>query len=202
MRAGAVDVGCAILAGGRSSRLGDIPKGALRAPDGSTILGRLLVAAEGAGLRDIVVVANDPGPYREAGRPVVPDLRPGHGPLSGVETALRHFGGVREAVLLLPCDLPGITSREITRLLDAWAARSAPILVAETAPGGWHPLCAIVHNELSPAVSAALDRGHLKVLRLWRDLGAAAVPFDDPAPFFDVDTMEDWTLWCARQSGR
>ena len=135
-------------------------------------------------------------------RPILPDLRPGLGPLSGIEAALRHFAGLREAVLFLPCDLPGITPREVGVLLGAWEARRGPLLVAETGPDLWHPLCAIVHNELSSAVSAALDRDHRSVRLLWRDLGAAAVPFDDPAPFFDVNTMEDWALWCARQSGK
>lgn len=191
----------ALLAGGGARRFGGRPKGLLRRPDGATFVEHLLGVASAAGLAPRIIAANDPDPYRSFGVPVVGDLRPGIGPLAGIEAALAHLAGSCGGVLFLPCDLPGISSREATLLRDAFLSRRARIVVARTADFSWHPLCSVVHIDRRGAVGEALDRGERGVGRLWEALGAEPVDFPDARPFFNVNTPEDLEAWRNREGG-
>jgi molybdopterin-guanine dinucleotide biosynthesis protein A len=168
-------------------------------PDGPPILDRILRAADGAGLEDVLLVANDPAPYRRFGRRIVPDLRPGLGPLGGIEAALASLGEPFEGVLVLPCDLPGLTADAVSALLSAFEASEAGLVYASTGDRGGHYLCAAVHRRHAAAVGAALDRGERGVGRLWRALGAGAVAFEDPHPFFNVNSPEERSRWIGLQ---
>ncbi len=100
-----------------------------------------------------------------------------------------------DATVLLACDMPGITAREISTLIDAFRQAQAAIVVAEMPDFSWQPLCSVVHNGILADVRAALDAGQLSVQRLWRKLGAVGVRFADDRPFFNVNTPEDMTRW-------
>jgi molybdopterin-guanine dinucleotide biosynthesis protein A len=186
-------IAAAILAGGHAARCAGCPKALLTLPDGSTILGRMIAEIASAGILRVAIVANDPEAYGRFGLPVVGDRRLGCGPLGGIEAALLHHR-TEQDVLILPCDLPAITSTEIFTLCDTFAAGTVPVVFAET-DGVWQPLCAVVSNDALGAVTAALDRGWTSPRRLWQDLGAVTVRFADPAPFFNVNTPEDFDRW-------
>lgn len=190
----------AVLCGGRALRYGGASKGTLPMPDGPPILDRLIRAAEGAGLEDVRLVANDAGPYRRFGRRIVPDLRPGTGPLGGIEAALASLEDLFEGILVLPCDLPGLTAAEVSALLGAFEGSESGLVCASTPGGMDHPLCAAVHRRHAAAVGAALDRGERRVGRLWRALGAEAVPFGDPRPFFNVNSPQEMSRWLETES--
>ena len=187
-------LGGAILAGGRARRLGGIDKGALRDPGGATIIERLIERLVAAGIDEIVIVG-DPARHAACGREVIADLRPGMGPLGGIEAALAHFTGAAEAVVFLPCDMPAATAEVIGHLMDVFAAGDSPVVCAETGDFFWHPLCAVVHNGIMSQVSDAIDRGRRSVQELWRRLGAAAVHFEDETAFFNVNTPADVDSW-------
>ena len=97
-----------VLAGGRSSRLGGVPKQAL-VYDGATLLKRTLDAAAGA--QTVVVVGPDPGPL-PAGVITCREEPPFAGPASAIGAglaALRGTAGPRPAcTLLLACDMPNV----------------------------------------------------------------------------------------------
>ncbi len=188
-------IAAAILAGGQASRLGGIPKGILTLPGGLSIIEKTIHGVISAGIPEITIFANDSAPYQDLGLEIAPDRRPGLGPLGGIETALLHYAADHRAVLVLPCDLPCITDREIAALRSAFAETRPPVAVAEVDPCFWHPLCAIVRTDQLPAVSRALDAGRNGVYRLWRALGAAPVHFSDPVPFLNVNTPADLAGW-------
>jgi molybdopterin-guanine dinucleotide biosynthesis protein A len=189
------DIAAGILAGGRASRFSGCAKGLLELPGGVSIIENALAAVAGAGIAPVTIIANDPEPYEHLGVEIVPDYRPGYGPLGGIEAALLHYAGRCEAVLVLPCDLPGITDREVCALRAAFAESRPPAVVAATGDGFWHPLCAVARVDLLPAVSRALDAGRNGVYRLWRGVGAVPLCFDDAAPFFNVNTPADLDRW-------
>jgi molybdopterin-guanine dinucleotide biosynthesis protein A len=187
----------AILAGGRATRYGGAPKGLLEAAPGISIVERLVSELASAGVDDVLIVTNSLRDYRRLGLPLIPDIRPGLGPLAGIEAALAHYSDTCEAVLFLPCDLPAITARELRCLMDAFAASAAPVAVAVAEPFLWQPLCAVVHNALRETVSRALDEGRRSVRELWQEVGAIPVYFPDAAPFLNVNTAEDMAGWRA-----
>ena len=191
----------AILAGGQARRLGGVAKGALDAGRGATIVERLLGELTRAGVAEIVISANDPGPYQRYGRQIVADIHQGVGPLGGVEAVLTRLAGRADAVCLLACDLPQTTSREILALTEAFSAGTAPVVLAETGISLWHPLCSVVDSGIVASVSAAIDRGDRGVKELWRELGAAVVHFDDESGFLNVNTPADLARWRSGEDG-
>ena len=111
------------------------------------------------------------------------------------EDKLAHYADRCEGVLFLPCDLPGLTSREISALKAAFEDTDADIVVAEDESSFWHALCTVVHTGLLPEITKAIDDGKQSVRRLWKELGATPVRLDDPAAFFNVNTPDDLRRW-------
>lgn len=188
-------IGSAVLSGGKASRYGGVAKGLIDVEPGLTILARTVQEIVCAGVPEVVILANDSEPYRSIGLPVAADLRHGVGPLAGIEAGLAYYEGRYRAVIFLPCDLPGITRKEIATLLSAFEAGGEEVVFAETGVFFEHPLCAVVHIGLREAISNAIDAGRTKVGELWHDFGGVAVHFEDPTPFSNVNTPEDMARW-------
>ena len=186
----------AILAGGEASRYGGVAKGMLPLPNGQPMIDRIIGKVASARIDPIVIMANDPAPYSRCGRRILPDRVPGQGPLGGIATALAHFEASHDAVLFMPCDLPGIGSAQVGALCDAFARGAAPIVAARTGPEQWHPLCAVVAaglgSEIEHRASRPRDR---RVRSVWFELGVEPVDFADTEPFFNVNTPEQMCEW-------
>ena len=191
----------AILAGGRALRFGVAEKGLIRLPTGGTIIERLSREMQRAGLHDIVVCSDREEPYRMTGLPVIPDRFKNAGPLAGIESALGHFAGGFDGVLFLPCDMPAMGRIEIVTLAEAFRQSAVPVMMAETGSSSQHALCSVVHVDLQPAVEKAIRKGWLRVDRLWIELGAAVVGFDDCRPFANVNSPEDLESFVKGEQG-
>ena len=196
----------AILAGGLATRYGGTNKAALDLGDGRTLLEHISSELFAAGVGEVIVCASAAAAQaaRAGGLNAVPDRREQLGPLAGIEAALSYYAGLSgkraaeppgDATVLLACDMPGITAREISALIEAFRQGQAAIVVAEMPDFSWQPLCSLVHNGILADVRAALDAGQLGVQRLWRRLGAVGVRFADDRPFFNVNTPEDMARW-------
>ena len=138
----------AILAGGQAVRYDGRPKGLLEAATGLSIIEQEIRQLNLAGIDEVIIVASDPEPWRNCALKTVLDLRPGLGPLAGIEAALTYYGQSHDATSFLPCDLPGITTNEISCLQAAFTDNSALVAVAVTSDFLCEPLCTIVHNDL------------------------------------------------------
>jgi len=192
-------VAAGVLAGGRGRRWGGKRKELLEVAPGVSVIQRVLIELYRAGMEEIIILANNPRPYRLLGVQVMPDLRPHAGPLAGIETALHYYTDRFEATLFLPCDLPAITAREIRILLQEFYRRKLPVAVAATFDQGWEPLCAVVDNRSLPQISLALRRGERKPRAVWKLLGCSLVNFPDPKPFFNLNNPQDWERWLLQE---
>lgn len=92
-----------ILAGGRSSRLGDSDKRKLQI-DGVTLLRRSIHAVQQAGVRSVIVV----GDAQLDGVVTVREEPAFGGPVAAIAAGLRALPSTPDAVLVLACDMPGI----------------------------------------------------------------------------------------------
>ena len=166
-----VRVSGAILAGGQGKRMGGSRKGLLQRAPRQTIVEYLIQEMNRAGVEEIAIVSCDIPPYSPFGQTVVPDIRPGLGPLGGIEAALDRAAkqGDSDAVLFLPCDMPAISRHQIQSLLEAFRASSPRVAVAALQIEGIRvqPLCCIVHKDVLPNVQSALDEKEYSVRRLW-----------------------------------
>ena len=185
----------AILAGGRASRMGGIPKGMLVDENGQPIIVHLMNQMRLAGINDIVIAANDPNPYMDLGVQTVPDLQEGIGPVAGIVAVLKHFKDQCDGTMFIPCDVPNMTARELITLREAFVLSTEKIVFAETDGFFWHPLCAVVHNDMMAQIIFSIDRGQRKVQDLWKQLGAEGVKFTEAAAFMNMNSFSDVNRW-------
>ena len=179
----------AILAGGRSTRMGRDK--ALLERDGATLLARLVAA--GRTLGPVAVAGRTPVPGLEA--VFLPDAVAEGGPLAGIAAALAW--AAPDPVLILAVDLPWLTAADLHWLADVPPGLDGTVVLRQ---GRIEPLFARWHPGLAPAVQAALMGGRRSPLAV---LEAAAVnsyaaPSDLADRLEDCDTPEAWALACRR----
>ncbi len=166
----------AILAGGRARRFGGTDKTQVRV-DGVTMLDRQLAVLSGV-VEEILLVG-----YR-GGATVPPHVRrvadrlEDHGPMGGLDAAFNATDA--GAILLLACDMPGLTAAFLTYLVTR--AHEADIVLPRT-EHGYHPLCAVYSRTCQPAVRRHLDDGRLRMAGLLDDVGVRVVDLRNVAAF-------------------
>lgn len=182
----------AVLAGGRSTRLGR-DKTRLRLPgDGRDMLARtadLLAACTDEVLVSCRADAVPPGlPCR-----AVSDCEEGLGPFGGVWSLLR---AVREPVLVLSCDLPFMDAATLRRLVKARDARPADALMttyqqAET--GYIEALTAIYEPGCLLFFEAARARGIRQINLVVPEARQARLVYTrrEARPFFNINFPAD-----------
>lgn len=163
----------AVLAGGQSRRMGRDK--ALLPLGGQPLIERVLAAARPLAYPGLIV--GDPAAYGHFGWPVLPDCRPGRGPLGGLYTAL---GTTAAPVLLLACDLPFLTSAFLRYLVGQRGPHQA--VVPHTA-AGLQPLCALYEPSCMAAVEAAMQADQLGMRRLLSNLSLGLVREKDWRPY-------------------
>jgi molybdopterin-guanine dinucleotide biosynthesis protein A len=104
-----------ILAGGRSSRLGDSDKQKLQI-GGETLLRRAIGAVRAAGARHIVVVGDE----GVDGVLAVREEPAFGGPVAAIAAGLRALPGDADAVLVIACDMPEVAA-VLPALLNSFA---------------------------------------------------------------------------------
>jgi len=150
-------IGGYVLAGGKSSRMGT-EKALLE------LGGRPLIAHAVAKLQDICAQVSvlSGNPDLAAYGPLVPDLHPGCGPISGIEAALAHSRF--EWNLLMPVDVPflpaAFLSDWVQRVIAKQDFRGAIFEVG----GRPQPGVLLIHGSAKPHISAAIERGEYKLL--------------------------------------
>jgi molybdopterin-guanine dinucleotide biosynthesis protein A len=173
-----------ILTGGRSSRMGSDK--ALFFWHGKTVVEHLdRMVANVAGSSTLV---GHPERYLHLGLPCLPDLRPGCGPLSGLETALSATNA--DWNLILSCDIPEITAELLESLFIYAIAGNTDVTIVRDGSGELQPLCAVYHRRCVLPVRLALDRNELRLLDVVHRLQPAF--FDIARPLQNVNTPEDW----------
>jgi len=153
-----MDVEGWVLAGGRSLRMGrDKARVEL---GGRPLLEHMQKKFEALGLRARVAGLREPVEEGMAAE-VLPDIHPGCGPLSGMETVLSNSNA--GAVLMVGVDLPLLE----TEFLDWMVRRAETTGAMATIPrllGEPQPLCAVYRPELLGGFTKALEDGNYKVM--------------------------------------
>jgi molybdopterin-guanine dinucleotide biosynthesis protein A len=189
-----LDFSALILAGGRSSRLGGVPKQGL-VFQGATLLQRSLSAASGA-IRT-VVVGPDPGvlPPGVLSCREEPEFA---GPAAAVAAglaALAQAGSEGTYTLVLACDMPGVSAavRALTEALASGECRGeAVIACAEDGRAqqlaGFYRTDGLKRAAEELASRGALINGSMRALLASLDVQLVTVPAGSTA---DVDTWDD-----------
>jgi len=175
-----------VLVGGNSSRMGR-DKAALPLR-GRTMVELIAAAvAEAAGSATLI---GPPERYASLGLPVIPDSRPGLGPLGGIHTALT--GSAAAWNLIAACDLPEIRGAFLNELMDAAEESGADCLIPTGPSGQPEPLCAAYHSRCREAIGAALEHKVRKVTDGLTGLRVVTWPVRESNWFQNVNTPQEW----------
>ncbi len=180
-----------ILAGGRSTRLQR--NKALVEMGGATLVERQIRRLEGI-CREVILVVNDPEPYRHLGVRVVLDRYRGKGPLAGIHAGLEASGDAYNFVLA--CDMP-FFSPELALYMKALAPGYQ--VVVPCPDGLYEPLNAIYAIDCLPAIETTLaQEGVTRIVafyprvKVYRVADEELAPFGSPQHlFFNINTPQD-----------
>ncbi|CAN5604932.1 hypothetical protein BH23CHL5_BH23CHL5_22810 [soil metagenome] len=190
----------AILAGGRSSRMGQ-PKAQIRMlRDGPTILDRTSRII-GHVTRNPFIVSHDISDYPDATLPVIADSYRGTGPLGGILTALENANA--QAVIVVGCDMPFLSAAAL-RFMTTIALPYDILVPVQSQPGRqggtitYQTLHAIYRKSCIDPIKDQLARGDRKIANLFRALTVSEIDEDafepyspDLLTFMSIDTPGD-----------
>jgi molybdenum cofactor guanylyltransferase len=176
-----------VLAGGRSLRMGR-DKAAV-ALAGRPLLEHMLEKLRAVGLRARVagLRAPVPGIASDVLNDAHPDMHPGCGPLSGMETALTKSEA--PLVLIVGVDLPLLETEFLAWMLRRAATTRAMGTVPRVG-GKPQPLCAVYRRELLDGVTGALEAGDYKMM-IAVERAAAGGRLD----YFDAERVAATGAW-------
>ncbi len=189
----------AILAGGKSSRMGTDKAMIRLEPAGPTLI-ELVLDRVSAVADQSIIIANDRPRYRSFGVSVAPDHYSDAAALGGIATALELASG--DPCLVVPCDLPFL-SIDLLRHLRSLASNVdvvIPTVRGESRQGSgviYQTLHAIYGPGCLPPIRAQLASGQRQIVRFFGQVRVTAVPeqvargFDPELwTFFNVNTPE------------
>ncbi len=155
MTEGDAALSVAILAGGRSRRMG-------RDKSLLPLAGRPLLAhviERCAQLQvEMFLVTNQPAAHQRFGLPMVSDALPGAGALGGLYTALLYSSTAD--VLCVACDMPFLNPILLKEMAQQRGGMDGVVPVIAGRP---EPLHAVYNRVCIPAISAQIARGDLKL---------------------------------------
>jgi molybdenum cofactor guanylyltransferase len=154
-----------IFVGGAARRMGGVPKGLLRAPDGDRIVDRWARMLDALAV-PWVLVGRSPA-YGSVAARVLDDDPPGMGPLGGL-CALLDAAGDRWA-LALACDMPRVGAPLLRRLIEQASEAAA---LAPRIDGRWQPLFARYHAPRALGVARRHLVGSRSLQGVLDELGA------------------------------
>ena len=170
--------GCVILAGGKSSRMGEDK--ALLTYEGKIFVEKI---AEELNFFEEKMIArgNNPVPgdfVKKDSWEVVPDEYENHGPLGGLHAALKKCRS--DAMFVVTCDIPLISKRLVKKICDIFEQEDKnDAIVVITGDGKIHPLCGIYRKELHTCMEKSLLQNNNRMMSILEQIKVKYIELDD-----------------------
>ena len=152
----AIPFSAAILAGGRSTRMGRDKAFLPSLNTGIPLIAHQAALLRSLGTDDLLISGQAGVDYGIPGARVVTDAVADCGPLSGLAAVIAAAHHTR--VLVVAVDLPQLTAAYLKKIL---AAGHGSIGVVPQGPDGFEPLVAVYPKNFLPLIEDALAVGHL-----------------------------------------
>jgi molybdenum cofactor guanylyltransferase len=176
-----------VLAGGRSSRMGSDK--ALLPFKGATLVE--YVAAQVHQAAGNVTLVADPARNSYLSYPVITDIYPARGTLSGIHAALAASDA--EWNLIVACDMPDVSASLLTSILERAESGTAHAVIPAGPSGLPEPLCAAYNRRAIDAIERALDRDIRKVMDALIGLEIDLWQVPDSRHFHNLNTPAEWS---------
>ena len=179
----------AILAGGKSSRIGTDK--ALLKLDGQTLIERA-VSTLRPYTGDPIIITSASDKYKFLNLSVYSDIIANAGPLGGISTALEKSNTTH--CLVLACDLPFVSGQLIKILCDRSLTHD---IVVVDAGHGVEPLCAVYSKRCLASIRKQLDSGQYRVTNFYHYVDVKVIYLEQlnkifiPETLLNINTLED-----------
>jgi molybdenum cofactor guanylyltransferase len=169
-----------LLCGGKSVRFGS-EKG-LASFQGQSLAGRIVELLSQIS-DDVMVSTNRPDCYSAIGKPLVEDVYPGHGPISGIHAALRCAR--YEQLIVCACDMPFVSPELFHFMVRHGRDYDVVVPVSPFSESPeedishvvrYEPLHAIYKRTCLPVIEAAIENEHYKITRCFDYLRVLSIP--------------------------
>lgn len=186
-----------ILAGGQNSRF-PITKGFITV-EGLPIIERNLALMRSL-FHEVMISTNMPGAFFYLGAPLLGDVLPSRGPMSGIYTAL--INSRDSSIFITACDMPFIEAGTIQMVCNKHLKRSRMGPVDATIPvfdGEPQPLFGVYGKPVLPALEEAVMQDKVTLKRFLNDIRVQYI--DEPEvraadpegrSFININTVEDY----------
>jgi molybdopterin-guanine dinucleotide biosynthesis protein A len=138
-----------------------------------------------------VTLVGNPERYSYLSYPVLTDIYPGRGPLSGIHTALA--ASQAEWNLIVACDMPEVTGSFLISILERAQAGNAHAVIPAGPSGLPEPLCAAYSRHALDVIAHALDHDIRKVMDGLTGLEIDLWGVTDSRQFHNLNTAAEWT---------
>lgn len=125
MKVGKKEISCAILAGGKASRMNGENKALLQVGEMNN-LDKILSFSEKY-FSEVIIIANDRSKFEGYDLSIYSDIIEGVGPLGGIHSALSHSKSAN--VFFLPCDMPFLSDEVIRKEIEAYFSTECEIII-------------------------------------------------------------------------
>lgn len=182
-----MNIGCVILAGGHSSRMGTDK--ALLEINGKRFIGA--IADEMSFFAEKYIARGAMEEITEGTWQVIPDIYPDCGPLGGLHAALTACKS--DALLCVPCDMP-LIGAELANELCAHLSEEYDAVIVKDTDGRIHPVCGIYKKTAADVIEQQLLTGNYRMMHVLDRLRITYVIPDDPMKekqLSNINTPED-----------
>ena len=165
-----------ILAGGRSSRMGN-DKGFVKYAGKSMIEYSLEICRH---LCDEILISTSNSRYAVYGYPLIEDEISGIGPLGGIYSALKQAGNNK--TIVLPCDTPFLKQELIELLIEN--VNDADIIIPFTEELNMEPLCACYSKTVLSLMEKQIAEKDYKLQNLIEKASSKKIKIDEQYEFY------------------
>jgi molybdopterin-guanine dinucleotide biosynthesis protein A len=143
---------------------------------------------------NVIIVANQPEPFKQIGIRTIPDIMPGCGPLGGIYTGL--VNSTDDYNFMVACDMPFVNQNLVNYMLNC---KEGSDCIIPSWNGKLEPLCAVYSRRCIEPVSLQLKIGDLKAANICstvktRIIHEKEIEGFDPSglSFTNINTKEDY----------
>lgn len=174
-------VSAAILAGGKSSRMGK--NKALLEVRSCRIIDHALNELHQVS-DDVLLITNSPEVYNDINVRTVADILPGYGPLSGIHSALVH--AQNPLVLIVACDMPFIDAKLAQYMINI--ASDFDVVVPKV-DGYYEPLFALYGKPCIKVIEKCIAQGKRRVIDIFPEVKVKCVREEEIASVTDLELV-------------
>lgn len=183
-------IGCIILAGGKSSRMGGDK--ALLEYEGKYFIEK--IAEELSFFEEKIIARGNNSSLTEitdSKWQVIPDIYLDHGPMGGMHAALKTCES--DAMFVVTCDMPLITGHLVRQICEAFDQQYDALIVV-TSDGKYHPLCGIYRKEQYESMEEYLKQDNNRMMAVLKKCRLKYLQLDEVCSkqLMNVNTKEEY----------